>query len=63
MVFNKETNSVWVISDWVSNDHYLKYLEWRMNDDDFVPTKMIPLMLGGEKGLSIAHTNSNYTIF
>jgi len=24
---------------------------------------MIPLMLGGEKGLSIAHTNSNYTIF
>ena len=63
MVFNEETNSVWVISDWVSNDHYLKYLEWRMNDDDFVPTKMIPLMLGGEKGLSIAHTNSNYTIF
>jgi quinol monooxygenase YgiN/ketosteroid isomerase-like protein len=63
MVFNEETNSVWVISDWVSNDHYLKYLEWRMNDDDFVPTKMIPLMLGGENGLSIAHTNSNYTIF
>ena len=63
MVFNEETNSVWVIHDWVSNDHYLKYLEWRMNEDDFVATKMIPLMLGGEKGLSIAHTNSNYTIF
>ena len=63
MIYNKETNSVWVISDWVSNDHYLTYLDWRMNEDDFVPTKMVPLMLGGEKGLSIAHTNSNYTIF
>ena len=62
MIYNKETNSVWVISDWVSNDHYLTYLDWRMTEDDFVPKKMIPLMLGGEKGLSIAHTNSNYTI-
>jgi hypothetical protein len=34
-----------------------------MTEDDFVPKKMIPLMLGGEKGFSIAHTNSNYTIF
>ena len=63
MIYNKETNSVWVISDWVSNDHYLTYLDWRMTEDDFVSKKMIPLMLGGEKGLSIAHTNSNYTIF
>ena len=63
MVYNKELNSVWIILDWVSNDHYLKYRDWSFNDDDFLSKNLLPLVLGGANGLTVAHTNSNYTIF
>ena len=64
MVYNAESNSVWVVSGWVSNDDYLKYLDWRQNSDQYkIIEKMTPLMNGGQSGLTIGHTNSDYTSF
>ena len=64
MVYNAESNSVWVVSNWVSNDNYLKYLDWRQNSDQYkIIEKMTPLMNGGQSGLTIGHTNSDYTSF
>jgi quinol monooxygenase YgiN len=64
MVYNAEFNTIWVISDWDSNEAYLEYLNWRQTADQYsIIEKMAPLMSGGVAGLSIAHTNSNYTIF
>ena len=64
MVYNAESNSVWVVSGWVSNDDYLKYLDWRQNSDQYkIIEKMTPLMNGGQSGLIIGHTNSDYTSF
>ena len=64
MVYNSETNTIWIAEDWVSNDHFLKYINWRETADEYkIIEKMIPYMKGGANGLTVAHSNSNYTIY
>ncbi|MDG2341998.1 MAG: hypothetical protein P8L24_02880 [Cytophagales bacterium] len=64
MVYNEESNTAWIVSNWATNDHYLRYLDWRMNSDQYkIVEKMTPLMEGGENGLVLAHTNSNYSSY
>lgn len=64
MVYNSETNTVWIVEDWASNDLFLKYIEWRQTADEYkIIEKMIPYMKGGANGLTVAHSNSNYTAY
>ena len=63
MVYNEESNSVWITSEWETNEQYMRYRDWRFNEDDFLSKNLLPLMLGGEKGLTIAHTNSSYSAY
>ena len=62
MVYNPETNTIYISTDWQSNDAYMKYREWRLNEDTFVG-KLVPHLVGGEKGLFVAHSNTGYTSF
>ena len=64
MVYNSETNTVWIVEDWASNDLFLKYIEWRQTADEYkIIEKMIPFMKEGANGLTVAHSNSNYTAY
>ena len=64
MVYNSETNTIWIVEDWASNDLFLKYIEWRQTADEYkIIEKMIPYMKEGAKGLTVAHSNSNYTAY
>ena len=64
MVYNSETNTIWIVEDWASNDLFLKYIEWRQTADEYkIIEKMIPYMKEGANGLTVAHSNSNYTAY
>ena len=64
MAYNSETNTIWIVEDWASNDLFLKYIEWRQTADEYkIIEKMIPYMKEGAKGLTVAHSNSNYTAY
>jgi hypothetical protein len=62
MTVNKETNTVWIVSNWGTNDQYLAYLNWRQTEDNIIQT-MVPLLEGGTEGLKIAHSNSGFKSF
>ena len=53
-----ESNTIWISSTWASNDAYNQYLEWRLNEDTFVSSKLTPLLVGGSRGLTINQINS-----
>ena len=53
-----ETNTIWISSTWVSNEAYDQYLEWRLNEDSFVSSKLTPLLVGGDRGLTINQMHS-----
>jgi len=62
MAYNDETNILHLIGNWESYEKYDKYLNWRLNEDDFIK-QMVPLMVGGESGLVVSQPNSNYQSF
>ena len=62
MVYNPESNTVYVSTNWNSNDDYLQYRDWRLTKDTLVST-LIPHLKGGEKGLFVAHSNKGYKSF
>tara|TARA_B100001057_G_scaffold166641_1_gene167371 strand:+ start:226 stop:1005 length:780 start_codon:yes stop_codon:yes gene_type:complete len=62
MAYNDETNILHLIGNWESYEKYDKYLNWRLNEDDFIK-QMVPLMVGGESGLVVSQPNSNFQSF
>lgn len=62
MAYNDETNTVHLVGNWESYEKYNKYLNWRLNEDDFIK-QMVPLMVGGENGLIVSQPNSNFQSF
>ena len=62
MAYNDETNILHLIGNWESYEKYDKYLNWRLNEDDFIK-QMVPLMVGGESGLVVSQPNSNNQSF
>ena len=62
MAYNDETNTVHLVGNWENYEKYNKYLNWRLNEDDFIK-QMVPLMVGGENGLIVSQPNSNFQSF
>tara|TARA_B100001996_G_C18600879_1_gene569794 strand:+ start:330 stop:1106 length:777 start_codon:yes stop_codon:yes gene_type:complete len=62
MAFNEETNTFHLVGNWESYEKYDAYLKWRQTEDTVIG-KMIPYLKGGEKGLKIASSNTNYQAF
>lgn len=62
MAFNDDTYTLHLIGTWESYEKYNDYLNWRLNEDDFIK-KMAPLMNGGENGLKVSQPNSSYQSF
>ena len=62
MAYNDETNILHLVGNWESYEKYNIYLNWRLNEDDFIK-QMVPLMVGGESGLVVSQPNSNYQSF
>jgi len=62
MTINKDTNTVWIVSNWGTNEQYLAYLNWRQTEDNIIET-MVPLLEGGTEGLKIAHSNTGFKSF
>ena len=61
MAYN-EKQTVHLVGNWESYEKYNKYLNWRLNEDDFIK-QMVPLMVGGESGLIVSQPNSNFQSF
>ena len=54
----------YIYGDWMSYDHYQKYLDWRMNDDESkMAQKVMELCVGGQEGLIPLFPNSDYASF
>ena len=62
MAYNDETNILHLVGNWENYEKYNIYLNWRLNEDDFIK-QMVPLMVGGESGLVVSQPNSNYQSF
>ena len=59
--YNDETNKYVVIEHWDSYEQYNAYADWRFNEDPSGLIKnMLPLLNGGENGISIYSNNSGY---
>jgi len=60
--FNDESYTYYIYGDWVSYEHYQKYLDWRFNDDESkMAQQVIALCEGGEKGLTPIFPNTDYS--
>lgn len=62
MVYNAEFNTVYVSTNWQTNEDYLTYREWRLTKDT-IAAKLFPYLKGGERGLIVAHSNKGYKSF
>ena len=62
--FNEESNKYIVIEHWDSYELYNAYADWRFNEDPSGLVKeMIPLLNGGENGISIYSNNTGYGFY
>ena len=62
--FNEESNKYIVIEHWDSYELYNAYADWRFNEDPSGLIKeMLPLLNGGENGISIFSNNSGYGFY
>ena len=62
--FNEESNKYIVIEHWDSYELYNAYADWRFNEDPSGLVKeMLPLLNGGENGISIFSNNSGYGFY
>jgi quinol monooxygenase YgiN len=62
MTLNEDTNTLWVVSNWESNDKYAAYLKWRQTEDTVIG-QMVPFLKGGAEGITIIQSNSKYMSF
>ena len=62
--YNDETNKYIIIQHWDSYQEYNAYADWRFNEDPSgLVATMIPLLNGGENGISINSNNSGYGFY
>ena len=61
--YNKQTNTLWVISEWDTYDDYNAYLAWRTNEFTALGEALVPLLKGGLKGFRPVFPNSEYKIY
>ena len=62
--YHDESDTYYIYGDWMSYDHYQRYLDWRMNDDESkMAQKVMELCVGGQEGLIPLFPNSDYTSF
>jgi len=62
MTINKNTNTIWVVSNWETNDKYAAYLKWRQTEDTVIGA-MVPFLDGGANGINIIHPNTGYSAY
>lgn len=59
LTFNEATNTIYIIENWASNEQFAAYFKWRQEEDTNL-ANIIPLLVGGEAGFSLAFPNSKY---
>jgi quinol monooxygenase YgiN len=62
MTINENSNTIWVVGEWATNDHYAAYLKWRQTEDTVIGA-MVPFLKGGADGINIVHPNTGYQSF
>lgn len=62
MTINEDTNTIWVVSNWETNDKYAAYLKWRQTEDTVIGA-MVPFLKGGVNGINIVHPNTGYSAY
>jgi quinol monooxygenase YgiN len=62
MTINENTNTIWVVSNWETNDKYAAYLNWRQTEDTVIGA-MVPFLDGGTDGINIIHPNTGYSAY
>ena len=62
--YNEENETYFIYEYWDSYEQYETYLDWRFNVEEpsFVD-KVIPLVKGGEAGMSAHYNNKNYKFY
>ena len=62
--YNEENETYFIYEYWDSYEQYETYLDWRFNVEEpsFVD-KVIPLVKGGEAGMSANYNNKNYKFY
>jgi len=62
--FNEESNTYVIVENWDSADRYEGYLNWRLNEDPSkLAERLMPLLVGNEKGLVTYHNNTGYGFY
>ena len=61
--FNKESNTLFVMSEWDSYEEYDTYLKWRNEEFTDLGEAIIPYLKGGIKGFKAIYPNSDYKIY
>ena len=59
LTFNEASNTIWIVSNWESNEKYNAYLTWRQTEDTIIAS-MVPYLENGADGITIVNSNSNY---
>ena len=62
-MFNKESNTLFVMSEWDSYEEYDTYLKWRNEEFTDLGEAIIPYLKGGIKGFKAIYPNSDYKIY
>jgi ketosteroid isomerase-like protein len=61
--YNKESNTLFVMSEWDSYEEYDAYLKWRLEEFTDLGEAIIPHLKGGLKGFKAFYPNSDYKIY
>ena len=62
LTFNEASNTIWIVSNWESNEKYNTYLTWRQTEDTVIAS-MVPYLKNGADGITIVNSNSNYMAY
>jgi len=62
--FNDSSYTYYVYGNWASYEHFQRYLDWRLNEDESkMAVKVMELCEGGEAGLTPIFPNTDYSSF
>tara|TARA_A100001011_G_scaffold64900_2_gene65663 strand:- start:302 stop:1090 length:789 start_codon:yes stop_codon:yes gene_type:complete len=62
--YNEASNMYFIIENWESAELYQEYLNWRLNEDTSgLVSKIAPLLVGGQSGMSVYNPNTRYRFY
>ena len=62
--YNEATNMYFIIENWESAELYQEYLNWRMTEDPSgLVSKIVPLLVGGQSGMTVYNPNTRYKFY